>query len=56
MEPEDLWVSIFAHVYGQQPSADTGPIQSHRIAVIYMMLALATLLDLEKPPYPNDAG
>ena len=39
MGPEDTW----------------DPVQSHRVAVLYLMFALAELLNLERTPYPKEA-
>jgi hypothetical protein len=51
-----LWNNIFDSVYDIEALADPDPIQSHRAAVVYMMLALGALLDLDLRPYSNEAS
>ena len=48
--------SIFSRVYDSQYTTEPDPIQSHRVAVIFMMLAMGALMDLERPPYSYDAN
>ncbi|KAI0321025.1 fungal-specific transcription factor domain-containing protein [Amylostereum chailletii] len=48
--------AIFIRVYEPQVSLELDTIQSHRVAVIYMMLAIGALMDLERPAYSYDAN
>ena len=39
-----------------QSTSNPDPIKSHRIAVMYMILALGALLDPDRPPNSYDAN
>lgn len=48
--PENEYYStVHARIYDQGVGLDQDPIDSHRLAVLYMVFALGTLFDLEKP-------
>ncbi|VDB88587.1 unnamed protein product [Peniophora sp. CBMAI 1063] len=55
VEPDDLWINIFNPVYRMTPDDAYDAVQSHRIAVLYLMFALAELLNLERTPYSKEA-
>ena len=40
---------MYSRLYDQQWPEDSDPTDSHRLAVLYMVFALGTLMDLEKP-------
>lgn len=48
--PENEYYStVHARIYDHGVGLDQDPIDSHRLAVLYMVFALGTLFDLEKP-------
>lgn len=47
-EPE-FYSAVFSRIYDQPMGLDQDPIDSHRLAVLYMVFALGTLFDLDKP-------
>ncbi|KZV60708.1 hypothetical protein PENSPDRAFT_659412 [Peniophora sp. CONT] len=55
VEPDDLWTNIFNPVYQMPQDEVYVPVQSHRVAVLYLMFALAELLNLERQPYSKEA-
>ncbi|KAI0272646.1 fungal-specific transcription factor domain-containing protein [Gloeopeniophorella convolvens] len=56
IDQKDFYSSIYGRVFGpSDASADHDRIQSHRIAVVYMMLAIGALLDLDAPSHSDDA-
>ncbi|KZV61636.1 hypothetical protein PENSPDRAFT_759311 [Peniophora sp. CONT] len=55
VEPDDLWTNIFSPVYRMSQDEAYAPVQSHRVAVLYLMFALAELLNLERQPYSKEA-
>ncbi|VDC04953.1 unnamed protein product [Peniophora sp. CBMAI 1063] len=55
VEPDDLWVNVFNPVYRMTSDDVYDAEQSHRIAVLYLMFALAELLNLERTPYSKEA-
>ncbi|KIP05474.1 hypothetical protein PHLGIDRAFT_108161 [Phlebiopsis gigantea 11061_1 CR5-6] len=44
----EFYSTVFARIYDQNIALDQDPIDSHRLAVLYMVFALGTLFDLEK--------
>ena len=52
IEPNNFIDSIYTHVF--KPGTTHDRIQSHRIAVVYMMLAIGALLD--SPPHSSNAS
>jgi hypothetical protein len=56
IEQNDFYSSIYSRVFDPEIGADHDRIQSHRIAVVYMMLAIGALLDLDAPPHSYDAN
>ncbi|KAI0741469.1 hypothetical protein C8Q80DRAFT_1109932 [Daedaleopsis nitida] len=47
--PEAEFEEIFSRVYDQRMESDPAPMDSHRIAVLCLVLGLGALLDLDKP-------
>ncbi|KAI0343138.1 hypothetical protein BDW22DRAFT_1329008 [Trametopsis cervina] len=45
----ELYNNIFSRIYDQPLAIDQDPTHSHRLAVLYMVFALGTLMDLEQP-------
>ncbi|KAF8271618.1 fungal-specific transcription factor domain-containing protein [Lactarius quietus] len=56
IEQNDFYGSIYSRVFDPDAGPDHDRIQSHRIAVVYMMLAIGALLDLDAPPHSYDAS
>ncbi|KAF8498708.1 fungal-specific transcription factor domain-containing protein [Russula emetica] len=56
IEQNDFYGSIYSRVFDPEAGSDFDRIQSHRIAVVYMMLAIGALLDLDAPPHSYDAN
>lgn len=56
IEQGDFYGSIYSRVFEPDAGPDHDRIQSHRIAVVYMMLAIGALLDLDAPPHSYDAS
>ncbi|KAI0305961.1 hypothetical protein B0F90DRAFT_1808515 [Multifurca ochricompacta] len=56
IEQSDFYGSIYNRVFDLEAGSDYDRIQSHRIAVVYMMLAIGALLDLDAPPHSYDAS
>lgn len=51
----EFYQTIFSRVYEQPPSADVEIIDSHRLAVLFLVFALGTLLDLDLPSLNSEA-
>ncbi|EMD39039.1 hypothetical protein CERSUDRAFT_133798 [Gelatoporia subvermispora B] len=52
----EFYGSIFPRIYGpMEISPDQDSMASHRLAVMYLVLALGTLLDLERPSFSPEA-
>lgn len=51
----EFYSTVFARIYDQNIPLDQDPIDSHRLAVLYMVFALGTLFDLEKPSLSLEA-
>ncbi|EGO23157.1 hypothetical protein SERLADRAFT_471933 [Serpula lacrymans var. lacrymans S7.9] len=47
--------SIFLRIYHPDLVPDNGPANSHRLAVLFMVLALGTLMDLDKPSHSQES-
>lgn len=45
----EFYNTVFSRIYDQPIGIDQDPIDSHRLAVLYMVLALGTLFDLGQP-------
>ncbi|KAI0296030.1 hypothetical protein BC826DRAFT_1006878 [Russula brevipes] len=56
IEQSDFYGSIYSRVFDPDAGPDHDRIQSHRIAVVYMMLAIGALLDLDATPHSNEAN
>ncbi|KAH9989851.1 fungal-specific transcription factor domain-containing protein [Russula vinacea] len=56
IEQNDFYSSIYGRVFDPEAGSDYDRIQSHRIAVVYMMLAIGALLDLDAPAHSYDAN
>ncbi|KAI0080188.1 hypothetical protein K474DRAFT_1590474 [Panus rudis PR-1116 ss-1] len=48
--------TVFNRVYNPQQGYSPDPIDSHRLAVLYLVFALGTLLDLDLPPLSTEAS
>lgn len=44
-----MYSTVFSRMYDQAWPEDQDPSDSHRLAVLYMVFALGTLMDLDKP-------
>ncbi|EKM50386.1 uncharacterized protein PHACADRAFT_263665 [Phanerochaete carnosa HHB-10118-sp] len=44
----EFYNAVFSRIYDQPITIDQDPVDSHRLAVLYMVLALGTLFDLEQ--------
>ncbi|KAI0065627.1 hypothetical protein BV25DRAFT_1714330 [Artomyces pyxidatus] len=55
IEQNDFYESILTRVYEPQAGSEDR-IESHRLAVIYMILAIGALVDLDRPPHSYDAN
>lgn len=49
MPQAELHSTVFSRIYDQTMAADQDPTDSHRLAVLYMVLALGVLMDLQQP-------
>ena len=47
--------TIFSRVYDQRMEIEPAPMDSHRLAVLCLVLGLGALLDLEKPSLSAEA-
>jgi hypothetical protein len=56
IEQNDFYGSIYSRVFDPDTGSDHDRIQSHRIAVVYLMLAIGALLDVDAPPQSYDAS
>jgi hypothetical protein len=45
----DLYAHVYSRIYDQPISSDQDPTDSHRLAVLFVVFALGTLMDLEQP-------
>ena len=45
----ELYANVFSRIYDQTIAIDQDPTDSHRLAVLYMVFALGTLMDLDQP-------
>lgn len=45
----EFYSTVLSRIYDQPISIDQDPVDSHRLAVLYMVLALGTLFDLDQP-------
>ncbi|KAI0091797.1 hypothetical protein BDY19DRAFT_885596 [Irpex rosettiformis] len=45
----ELYANVFSRIYDQPMPIDQDSTDSHRLAVLYMVFALGTLMDLEQP-------
>ncbi|KAH9946504.1 hypothetical protein B0H21DRAFT_743137 [Amylocystis lapponica] len=51
----EFYERILPRIYEFSAESDHDPMDSHRLAILYMVLALGTLLDLDKPPLSSEA-
>ncbi|OBZ66409.1 putative zinc transporter cis4 [Grifola frondosa] len=51
----EFYGSIFPGIYEQRMDSDPAPMDSHRLAVLCLVLGLGALLDLEKPSLSSEA-
>ncbi|KAF7342798.1 putative transcriptional regulatory protein C1F7.11c [Mycena sanguinolenta] len=49
----DFYETIFGPIYDDTSGGSYASVTSHCLAVLYMVLALGTLVDLDMPPYPQ---
>ncbi|KDQ61627.1 hypothetical protein JAAARDRAFT_31102 [Jaapia argillacea MUCL 33604] len=52
----EFYQPIFSRFYSNDISPDEGTIECHKLAVLYMVLALGSLLDLESTPHSFEAA
>lgn len=52
----EFYGTILPRVYSQNLSMDQDPIDSHRLSVVFMVLALGSLLDLDLPALSAQAS
>ena len=45
----EFYTTVFSRIYDQPIGIDQEPVDSHRLAVLYMVFALGTLFDLDQP-------
>lgn len=53
---DEFYGTILPRVYSQTFSAEQDPLNSHRLSVVFMILALGTLLDLQLPALSTQAS
>ncbi|TCD68404.1 hypothetical protein EIP91_010805 [Steccherinum ochraceum] len=53
---DEFYGTILPRVYSQTFSVEQDPLNSHRLSVVFMILALGTLLDLELPALSTQAS
>ncbi|KAI0953849.1 hypothetical protein AcV7_007263 [Taiwanofungus camphoratus] len=53
----EFYDNIFTRFYGHPvtPMLDQDPMDSHKLAILYLVLAMGMLLDLDKPPLSSEA-
>ncbi|KAH8093725.1 fungal-specific transcription factor domain-containing protein [Cristinia sonorae] len=52
----EFYLEILPRIYSQSLNVEQDPIDSHRLAVVFMVLALGTLVDLDRPPLSTEAS
>lgn len=53
---EDFYETVFRPIYQADTHLSDDFIESHTLAVLYLTLAIGTLLDLDKPPLSLEAS
>jgi hypothetical protein len=53
---EDFYATVFQPIYETDAHLPDDFIETHTLAVLYLILAVGTLLDLEKPPLSLEAS
>lgn len=50
----EYYESVLTHIY-EQPLADQDPLDSHRLAILFLVLATGSLLDLDSPALSDES-
>ena len=48
--------SVFAYIYRPEPEADHDPLESHRLSMLLIVMAVGVLVDLSVPAHSKQAA